>query len=109
MLSQGYAAGLMATGATVPTSVPTAFRVRAHSTSGAVSAWRKAVTPARAASPSATGITDGIPIYGGFPGDAVKLQIFEAAFDDLASATKLATKPTALLFDRTGLGAGQTR
>ncbi|GIX10382.1 phage tail protein [Elioraea sp.] len=108
-LWQGFAAGLTATSATVPTAVPTAFRVRAQATTGAVSAWRTAEIPGLVASPSADGITDGIRIDGGFPGDAAKLQIFEAASDDLAAATKLTAEPTTLPYDRTGLGAGQTR
>jgi hypothetical protein len=89
--------------------VPTAFRVRARSTSGAVSAWRTAGTPALVASPSADGIAGGIRIDGGFPADAVKLQVFEAAAADLAAATKLPDEPTALPFDRTGLGTGDER
>jgi hypothetical protein len=109
VLWQGFASGLTATSATVPTSVPTAFRVRARSTSGAVSAWRTAGTPALVASPSADGIAGGIRIDGGFPADAVKLQVFEAAAADLAAATKLPDEPTALPFDRTGLGTGDER
>lgn len=109
VLWQGFAAGLAATSAAVPTSVPTAFRVRARSTSGAVSAWRTAGIPALVASPSADGIAGGIRIDGGFPADAVKLHLFEAAADDLGSAVKLPEEPTALPFDRTGLGTGDER
>ena len=48
-------------------------------------------------------------ISGGFPVDAVRLQVFEAASNSLSTATKLATEPTSLFWDRTGLTAGQTR
>ena len=46
---------------------------------------------------------------GGVPADAVRLQLFEAASNSLAAASKLPTEPTSLFFDRTGLSAGQTR
>jgi hypothetical protein len=39
----------------------------------------------------------------------VRLQVFETASNSLAAATKLATEPTTLFWDRTGLAAGQTR
>jgi hypothetical protein len=39
----------------------------------------------------------------------VRLQIFEASSANLSQAVKLATEPTALPWDRTGLSAGQAR
>ncbi|MCO6418452.1 hypothetical protein JYK14_20120, partial [Siccirubricoccus sp. KC 17139] len=106
---QGYGAGLGATAAAIPTAEPTAFRARAVARSGAVSGWREALVPAAITTPTATGITGGIRISGGFPADAVRLQVFEAASNSLAAATKPVAEPTSLFFDRTGLTAGQTR
>jgi hypothetical protein len=54
-------------------------------------------------------ITGGVRLSGGSPADAVRLQVFEAASADLASATKLAAEPTSLFWDRTGLPAGTQR
>lgn len=48
-------------------------------------------------------------LWGGFPADAVRLQIFEATSADLASAAKLATEPTSLFWDRRGPAASVTR
>ncbi|MGG5890221.1 phage tail protein [Falsiroseomonas sp. HC035] len=106
---QGYGAGLGATAAVIPTAEPTAFRARAVARSGAVSGWRTAPVPAAVSAPTATGITGGVRLSGGFPADAVRLQVFEASSNSLAAATKLATEPTSLFWDRTGLTAGQTR
>ncbi len=106
---QGYGAGQGATAASIPTAEPTAFRVRAVARSGAVSGWREALVPATVSAPTATGIAGGVRLSGSFPADAVRLQIFEAASNSLAAASKLAAEPTSLFFDRTGLSAGQTR
>ena len=57
----------------------------------------------------ATGIAGGVRLSGGFPADAVRLQVFEASSNSLAAAVKLATEPTSLFWDRTGLTTGQTR
>ena len=106
---QGYGAGLGATAASISTAEPTAFRARAVARSGAVSGWREAPVPAAVSAPTATGIAGGVRLSGGFPADAVRLQVFEAASNSLATASKLATEPTSLFWDRTGLTAGQTR
>jgi hypothetical protein len=65
--------------------------------------------PAAVSAPTTTGIAGGIRLSGGFPVDAARLQVFEAASNSLAAATKLAAAPASLFFDRTGLTAGQTR
>ena len=106
---QGYGAGFGATAASIPTAEPTAFRARAVARSGAVSGWREALVPAAVSAPTATGITGGVRLSGGFPADAIRLQVFEASSASLSAATKLATEPTSLFWDRTGLTAGQTR
>jgi hypothetical protein len=106
---QGYGGSLGATAAAIPTAEPTGFRVRAVARSGAVSGWRQALVPAAVTAPTATGIAGGIRLSGGFPPDAVRLQVFEASTNSLAAATKLAEEPTSLFWDRTGLGAGDTR
>jgi len=106
---QGYAGGFGATAVAIPTAEPTAFRVRAQARSGAVSGWREALVPAVASGLAATGITGGVRLSGGFPADAVRLQVFEASSASLGAATKLASEPTALPWDRTGLTTGQTR
>jgi hypothetical protein len=106
---QGYGGALGATAASIPTTEPTAFRARAVARSGAVSGWREATIPGAVTAPAALGITGGVRLSGGFPADAVRLQVFEASSASLAGAVKLATEPTALPWDRTGLTAGQTR
>jgi hypothetical protein len=106
---QGYGGALGATAASIPTAEPTAFRARAVARSGAVSGWRTAPVPATVSAPTATSIAGGVRISGGFPADAVKLQIFEASSNSLSAAVKLGSEPTSLFFDRTGLTAGQTR
>ena len=53
--------------------------------------------------------SSGVRLSGGIPADAVRLQVFEATSNSLAAAVKLATEPTALPWDRTGLTAGQAR
>ncbi|GAV36345.1 hypothetical protein ROTAS13_04032 [Roseomonas sp. TAS13] len=83
--------------------------MRAQARSGAVSGWREALVPAAASGLAATGITGGVRLSGGFPADGVRLQVFEASSASLAAATKLASEPTALPWDRTGLTTGQTR
>ncbi|MGK7865223.1 phage tail protein [Falsiroseomonas sp. E2-1-a4] len=100
---QGYGGALGATAASVPTTEPTAFRARAVARSGAVSGWREAAVPGAVTAPAALGITGGVRLSGGVPIGAVRLQVFEA---DSAS---LATEPTALPWDRTGLTTGQAR
>ena len=74
-----------------------------------MSGWREALVPAAASGLVATGIAGGVRLSGGFPADAVRLQVFEASSASLAAATKLAGEPTALPWDRTGLTIGQTR
>jgi hypothetical protein len=106
---QGYGGALGATAASIPTTEPTAVRARAVARSGAVSGWRTAPVPATVSAPTATSIAGGVRISGGFPADAVKLQIFEASSNSLSAAVKLGSEPTSLFFDRTGLTAGQTR
>jgi hypothetical protein len=78
---QGYGGSLGATAAAIPTAEPTGFRVRAVARSGAVSGWRQALVPAAVAAPTATGIAGGIRLSGGFPPDAVRLQVFEASVE----------------------------
>ena len=106
---QGYGGALGATAASVPTTEPTAFRARAVARSGAVSGWREAAVPGAVTAPAALGITGGVRLSGGVPIGTVRLQVFEANSASLAAATKLATEPTALPWDRTGLTTGQTR
>jgi hypothetical protein len=106
---QGYGGALGATAASIPSAEPTAFRARAVARSGAVSGWREAAIPGAVTAPGALGITGGVRLSGGFPADALRLQIFEATSNSLAAAVKLATEPTALPWDRTGLTAGQAR
>jgi len=106
---KGYAGGFGGTAVAIPTAEPTVFHVRAQARSGAVSGWREALVPATVSAPTATGIVGGIRLSGGFPADAARLQVFEATSNSLAAAIKLATEPTSLFWDRTGLIAGQTR
>jgi hypothetical protein len=106
---QGYGGALGATAASIPTAEPTAFRTRAVARSGAVSGWREAAIPGAVTAHAAVGITGGVRLSGGLPADAVRLQVLEASSASLAAAVKLATEPTALPWDRTGLTAGQTR
>jgi len=106
---QGYGGSLGATAAAIPAAEPTGFRVRAVARSGAVSGWRQALVPAAVAAPTATGIAGGIRLSGGFPPDAVRLQVFEASSNSLAAAAKLPEEPTSLFWDRTGLSTGDTR
>ena len=49
------------------------------------------------------------PISGILPPEVVRLQVFEANSANLSQAVKLATEPTALPWDRTGLSTGQAR
>ncbi|HEV7264109.1 MAG TPA: phage tail protein, partial [Falsiroseomonas sp.] len=108
-LWQGFAGGLGATSATLPTTEPTALRVRAQARSGAVSGWREAAVPAAPSGLVATGVAGGIQVSGSVPGGTAFLQVFEADTDSLAAATKLPDQPAALPWARTGVAAGQAR
>ena len=108
-LWQGFAGGVSAVSATIPTAEPTAFRVRAQARSGAVSGWREALVPSPATGLTAIGVAGGIQISGSVPGGLGHLQVFEAATNDLAAATKLPAEPPALPWTRTGLATGETR
>jgi hypothetical protein len=108
-LWQGFAGGVSAVSATIPTTEPTAFRVRAQARSGAVSGWREALVPAAPTGLTATGVNGGIQVSGTVPNSADYLQVFEATTNDVTAATKLSDEPTALPWTRTGLNAGQTR
>ena len=108
-LWQGFAGGVSAVSATIPTTEPTAFRVRAQARSGAVSGWREALIPSAPSGLTATGVAGGIQISGSVPGGVAFLQVFEAEANDLAAAVKLPDEPTALPWTRTGLSTGQQR
>jgi hypothetical protein len=108
-LWQGFAAGVSATHATIPTTEPTAFRLRAQARSGAVSGWREALVPPPPSGLTATDLPGGIQISGSLPGEAAFLQVFEAETNDLLAAANLPAEPTALPWTRTDLVAGQQR
>jgi len=108
-LWQGFAGGLGATSATLPTTEPTAVRVRAQARSGTVSGWREAPVPAAPSGLTATAVVGGIQVSGSVPGGVAYLQVVEATTNSLAAATKLPDQPTALPWTRTGLAAGQAR
>jgi hypothetical protein len=108
-LWQGFAGGLSATHATIPTTEPTAFRVRAQARSGAVSGWREALVPSPPSGLTATGVAGGIQISGSVPNGVAFLQVFEATANNPAAAVKLPSEPTTLPWTRTGLATGQTR
>jgi len=108
-LWQGFASGLSATNAIIPTAEPTAFRVRAQARSGAASGWREALVPSPPSGLTATGVTGGIQISGSVPSGVAFLQVFEAITDNPATAVKLPQEPTALPWTRTGLATGQQR
>ncbi len=108
-LWRGYAAGLAGTAVAIPTTEATSFRVRAQTRTGAVSAWTTAFIAGDASGITATGITGGVRLSGTLPGTLAYLQVFEATSNSLAAAVKLASEPTALPWDRTGLTTGQTR
>ncbi|MDW8315583.1 MAG: phage tail protein, partial [Rhodovarius sp.] len=106
---QGFAGGVSAVSATIPMTEPTAFRVRAQARSDAVSGWREALVPAAPSGLTATGVGGGIQVSGSLPGGVARLQVFEAASNDLAAAAKLPDEPSALPWTRTGLATGQAR
>ena len=106
---QGYGGALSATAASIATSEPTAFRLRAVARSGAVSGWQEAAIPGGVTALAALGIAGGVRLSGILPPEVVRLQVFEASSADLAQAVKLASEPTVLPWDRTGLSAGQAR
>jgi hypothetical protein len=106
---QGYGGALSATAASIATSEPTAFRLRAVARSGAVSGWQEAAIPGGVTALAALGIAGGVRLSGILPPEVTRLQVFEASSANLAQAVKLATEPTALPWDRTGLSAGQAR
>ncbi|MFN6954737.1 MAG: phage tail protein [Acetobacteraceae bacterium] len=108
-LWQGFAGGVSAVSATIPTAEPAAFRVRAQARSGAVSGWREALVPSPPTGLTATGVAGGIQVSGSVPGGVARLQVFEADSSDLAAATKLPAEPTALPWTRAGLATGQAR
>jgi predicted phage tail protein len=74
-----------------------------------VSGWQEAAIPGGVTAPAALGITGGVRLSGILPPEVVRLQIFEASSANLSQAVKLATEPTTLPWDRTGLSAGATR
>jgi hypothetical protein len=106
---QGYGGALSATAASIATSEPTAFRLRAVARSGAVSGWQEAAIPGGVTALAALGIAGGIRLSGILPPEVVRLQVFEASSANLSQAVKLATEPTALPWDRTGLSVGDAR
>ncbi len=106
---QGYGGALSATAASIATSEPTAFRLRAVARSGAVSGWQEAAIPGGVTALAALGIAGGIRLSGILPPEVTRLQVFEASSANFSQAVKLATEPTALPWDRTGLSAAQAR
>jgi hypothetical protein len=106
---QGYGGALSATAASIATSEPTAFRLRAVARSGAVSGWQEAAIPGGVTAPAALGIAGGVRLSGILPPEVTRLQVFEASSANLSLAVKLATEPTALPWDRTGLSVGAAR
>jgi hypothetical protein len=106
---QGYGGALSATAASIATSEPTAFRLRAVARSGAVSGWQEAAIPGGVTALAALGIAVGVRLSGILPPEVVRLQVFEASSANLAQAVKLATEPTALPWDRSGLSVGDVR
>jgi hypothetical protein len=106
---QGYGGALSATAASIATSEPTAFRLRAVARSGAVSGWQEAAIPGGVTALAALGIAGGVRLSGILPPEVTRLQVFEASSANLAQATKLVTEPTALPWDRTGLSVGAAR
>jgi hypothetical protein len=65
---QGFAGALGATSATLPTTEPTAIRVRAQARSGAISGWREAAVPAAPSGLAATAVVGGTQVSGSVPG-----------------------------------------
>jgi hypothetical protein len=106
---QGYGGALSATAASIATSEPTAFRLRAVARSGAVSGWQEAAIPGGVTALAALGIASGVRLTGILPPEVVRLQVFEASSANLAQAVKLASEPTALPWDRTGLSVADAR
>jgi hypothetical protein len=74
-----------------------------------VSGWQEAAIPGGVTTLAALGITGSVRLSGILPPEVVRLQVFEASSANLSLAVKLATEPTALPWDRTGLSAGQPR
>jgi hypothetical protein len=106
---QGYGGALSATAASIATSEPTAFRLRAAARSGAVSGWQEAAIPCGVTALAALGIASGVRLSGILTPEVVRLQVFEASSANLAQAVKLASEPTALPWDHTGLSLGDAR
>jgi hypothetical protein len=106
---QGYGGALSATAASIATSEPTAFRLRAVARSGAVSGWQEAAIPGGVTALAALGIAGGVRLSGILPPEVTRLQVFEASSANLSQAVKLANEPTALPWDRTDLSTGQAR
>ncbi|MFO0161248.1 MAG: phage tail protein, partial [Alphaproteobacteria bacterium] len=106
---QGYGGALSATAASITTSEPTAFRLRAVARSGAVSGWQEAAIPGGVTALAALGIAGGVRLSGILPPEVMRLQVFEASIANLAQAVKLAAEPTALPWDRTGISVGAAR
>jgi len=106
---QCYGGALSATAASIATSEPTAFRLRAVARSGAVSGWQEAAIPGGVTALAALGIASGVRLSGILPPEVVRLQVFEASSANLAQAVKLAAEPTALPWDRTGFSVGDAR
>jgi hypothetical protein len=99
---QGYGGALSATAASIATSEPTAFRLRAVARSGAVSGWQEAAIPGGVTALAALGIAGGVRLSGILPPEVTRLQVFEASSANLSQAVKLASEPTALPWDRAG-------
>lgn len=106
---QGYGGALSATAASIATSEPTAFRLRAVARSGAVSGWQETAIPGGVTALAALGISGGVRLSGILPPEVVRLQVFEASSANLSQAVKLASEPTALPWDRSGLSVGDVR
>ncbi|MCA3189160.1 MAG: hypothetical protein INH12_03615, partial [Cupriavidus sp.] len=106
---QGYGGALSATAASIATSEPTAFRLRAVARSGAVSGWQEAAIPGGVTALAALGIAGGVRLSGILPPEVVRLQVFEASSANIAQAVKLPSEPTALPWDRSGLSVGAAR
>ena len=58
---------------------------------------------------AALGIAGGVRLSGILSPEVVRLQVFEANSADLSQAVKLASEPTALPWDRSGLSVGDAR
>ena len=67
------------------------------------------VIPGGVTALAALGVVGGVRLTGILPPEVTRLQVFEASSANLAQAVKLATEPTALPWDRTGLGVRAAR